>query len=149
MSNKPIVIGLFLSSTACVPGLSLRPGPIKFYDGPAQSAPSLAIIENDRNMFLESIDGRDLRRWTQTRDVLSVHVLPGMHVVVAGPSIRAGVISNDAVRLEFIAEAGHRYVVSRRLTGGSTGGAWELVLTDLTLGAQSVGDGGRSIRVFP
>src|SRR5688572_9843063 len=116
MSATRFVTGLLISVTACVHGFSLTPGPIKLYEGPDLPITSVALIENDRNMFLESVDGRSLRRWSQTRDVLTIQVLPGKHAVVAGPSVRAGVISTDGVRLEFGAAPGRRYTRSLRLT---------------------------------
>jgi hypothetical protein len=117
-------------------GLNLTPWPVKHYEGPSQPAESLAVIENDPNMFLASIDSQSLRRWTQSREVLSIQVLPGKHVLVAGPSIRGGYVSKDAARIEFLAEAGHRYVVSRRIGGGSAAGVWTPVFTDVTTGKE-------------
>ncbi len=126
-----------LCLAACMHGgLSLTPGPIKLYEGPTQPAESVAVIENDRNMFLVSIDGQSLRRWTQTHEVLAVQVLPGKRILVAQPSARAGFVSNDAARIEFLAHAGHRYVISRRIGGGTASATWTPVFTDMTTGQE-------------
>jgi hypothetical protein len=117
-------------------GLKLTPGPVKFYEGPTQPAESVAVIENDPNMFLVSIDGQSLRRWTQSHDVVVVAVLPGRHVVVAQPSARGGFVSMEAVRIDFIAEAGHRYVASRRIGGGTVSTTWTPVFMDATTGKE-------------
>src|SRR5262245_58750820 len=132
--RRALILVAFLNTSCVRGGLSLSPGPIRFYEGPEQAPEYVAVIENDRTMFFESLDGRDLGRWTQTREVVRFQVLPGTHVVVAGPSERAGVVSTEAVRVEFRADAGHRYVISRRLSGGSSGGAWQPILTDVTPG---------------
>jgi hypothetical protein len=136
---KASLFGLatLLGLASCMQGgLNLTPGPVKLYEGPDQPAASVALIENDPNMYLASVDGQSLRRWSHNRDVITVQVLPGKRTIVAGPSARAGYVSMDAVRIEFVAEAGHRYVVSRRTTGGSAGGAWVAVFTDMTTGKE-------------
>jgi hypothetical protein len=52
-----------LALTACMrDGLNLTPGPIQLYDGPKQPADSLALIENDPNMFIVSLDSQSLVR---------------------------------------------------------------------------------------
>jgi len=117
-------------------GLTVTPGPIKLYEGVTQSAESVAVVENDPNMFLVSIDGQSLRRWTQTHDVVAVQVLPGKRILVAQPSARAGFVSMDAVRIEFLAQAGHRYVISRRIGGGTAAATWTPVFTDMTTGKE-------------
>ena len=136
---KALLTALLLGTLGCVHGgLNLKPGPVKFYEGPEAPAESLATLENDPNMFFASIDGRDLRRWQQSHDVLQVQVRPGTRVIVAAPSERAGFVSMDAARIEFVAEAGHRYVVSRRLRGGSNRGPdeWTVVFKDMTTGKE-------------
>ena len=126
-----------LCLTACLQGgVSLTPGPVKLYEGPSQPAESLAIIENDSAMFLVSIDGQSMRRWAQNRSVVTVHVLPGSRILVAQPSRRGGFESTDAVRIEFLAQAGHRYVISRRIGGGTASTTWTPVLTDMTTGKE-------------
>jgi hypothetical protein len=117
-------------------GLNLTPGPIKFYAGATQPAESVAVIQNDRNTFLVSIDGQSLRRWAQTHDVVAIQVLPGKRILVAQPSARAGFVSMDAVRIEFLAQAGHRYVISRRIGGGTARTTWIPVFMDMTTGKE-------------
>jgi hypothetical protein len=132
-----VVVGALLCLAGCMRGgLNLTPGPIQLYEGVAQPAESVAVIENDRNMFLVSIDGQSLRRWTQSREIVAVQVLPGKRILVAQPSARAGFVSRDAVRMEFLTQAGHRYVISRRIAGGSARGTWTPVLTDITTGKE-------------
>ena len=46
------------------------------------------------------------------------------------------VVSMDAARIEFLADAGHRYVVSRRVLGGSRSTEWTVVFTDVTTGKE-------------
>jgi hypothetical protein len=96
----------------------------------------VAVIENDPNMFLVSIDGQPLRRWTQTHEVVAIQVLPGKRILVAQPSARAGFVSSDAVRIEFLAQAGHRYVIARRIGGGTASATWSPVFTDMTTGKE-------------
>jgi hypothetical protein len=117
-------------------GLNLTPGPIKLYEGATQPAESVAVIQNDPNMFLVSIDGQSLRRWAQTHDVVAIQVLPGKRSLVAQPSARAGFVSMDAVRIEFLAQAGHRYIISRRIGGGTAGTTWMPVFMDMTTGRE-------------
>ncbi len=105
-------------------GLNVTPGPIKLYEGVTQSAESVAVVENDPNMFLVSIG------------VVAVQVLPGKRILVAQPSARAGFVSMDAVRIEFLAQAGHRYVISRRIGGGTAAATWTPVFTDMTTGKE-------------
>jgi hypothetical protein len=137
MKAKSLHAAVLLSLASCLPGgLNLKPGPIKLYEGPNQPAESLAVIENDPNMFLVSVDSQSLRRWTQSHDILTIHVLPGRRIIVAGPSVRAGFVSMDAARIEFVAEPGHRYVVSRRVVGGSRSTEWTAVFTDVTTGKE-------------
>ncbi|HTI04524.1 MAG TPA: hypothetical protein VL549_04360 [Gemmatimonadales bacterium] len=94
----------------------------------------MAIIQNDPNMFLVSVDSQSMQRWTATHDVLRVQVLPGRHVVVAQPSARGGFVSMQAVRINFVAQAGHRYVASRQIGGGTASTTWTPVFTDVTTG---------------
>ncbi len=117
-------------------GLNLTPGPIRLYEGATQPAESVAVIQNDPNMFLVSIDGQSLRRWTHTHDVVAIQVLPGKRILVAQPSARAGFVSMDAVRIEFLAHAGHRYVISRRIGAGTASTTWMPVFTDMTTGRE-------------
>lgn len=126
-----------LALTACMRGgLNLTPGPIQLYDGPKQPADSLALIENDPNMFIVSIDSQDLRRREHAHDVLSVNVVPGRHVLISQPSERAGFRSFAAARIEFVAQKGHRYVISRRVTGSVPSLEWQAVFTDRTTGKE-------------
>ena len=137
MMTRVFAAALLVVAAGCLKGgLNLKPGPVKFYDGPEAPAESLATLENDANMFFATIDGKDLRRWQQSHDVLQVQVRPGTHVIVAGPSTRAGFVSMDAARIEFVADAGHRYVVSRRVLGGSRSTEWTAVFTDVTAGKE-------------
>ena len=137
MNGKWLAVGALFCMASCMHGgLKLTPGPLKFYEGPDQPAESLAVIENDRNMFLVSIDSQDLRRWAQTHEVVAIAVLPGRHVLVAQPSKRAGFVSMDAVRIDFKAEPGHRYVASRRVVGGTAAPTWTPVFTDVTTGKE-------------
>jgi hypothetical protein len=88
----PLTAVLCLAS--CVHGgLNVTTGPIQLYDGSPLPAESVAIIQNDPNMFLVSVDSQSMQRWTATHDVLRVQVLPGRHVVVAQPSARGGFVS--------------------------------------------------------
>lgn len=137
MNRKWLGVGALVCVASCMHGgLKLTPGPIKFYEGPDQPAEAVAVIENDPNMFLVSIDSQDLRRWAQTHEVVTIAVLPGRHVLVAQPSKRGGFVSMDAVRIDFVAEARHRYVASRRIVGGSAAGTWTPVFTDVTTGKE-------------
>ena len=139
MKTNALRIMAVLLITGCLRGgLNLMPGPIKLYDGPDQPTGSVAVIENDRNMYMASVDSQDLRRWTHSHDVLIIHVLPGKHVIVAQPSARAGFVSVHAARIEFVAAAGHHYVVSRRILGGTGAGEWTAVFTDTTTGKELV-----------
>src|ERR1044071_8526484 len=82
---------VLLALTACMRGgLNLTPGPIQLYDGPKQAPEALALIENNPNMFIVSIDSQSLIRRQHAHEVLSVNVVPGRHVLVAQPSERAG-----------------------------------------------------------
>lgn len=99
-------------------------------------APSVAILENDFSMYLESVDHQSLRRWSLTQDVIQVQLLPGQHTFVAGPAARAGFVSSVSVEVGFLAVAGHRYRVSSHIVSGSSDPGWEPVLTDMTTGKQ-------------
>jgi hypothetical protein len=138
MNARSLGVAALLPVASCLPGgVSLTPG-IRLYDGPELPPSAVALIENDPNMYLASVDGRSLRRRAHSHNVLTVQVLPGKHMIVAGPSARAGFVSVDAARIEFIAEAGHRYVVSRRIVGGSNSAKWTPVFTDVTTGKELV-----------
>lgn len=127
----------FLVLAGCMRGgLNLTPGPIKLYEGQVQPPESLAIIENAGNMYLVSVDSQSLIRRAHAHDTLTVQVAPGRHVVVAQPSERAGLVSLQAARIEFVAHAGHRYVVSRRVIGNSADRKWEAVFVDVTTGKE-------------
>jgi hypothetical protein len=132
-----IGVGGALGLAGCMRGgLNLTPGPIQLYEGAPQPAESVAVIQNDRNMFLVSIDGHSLQRWARTHDVVAIQVLPGKRILVAQPSARAGFVSMEAVRIEFLAQAGHRYVISRRIGGGTAGTTWTPVFMDTTTGRE-------------
>jgi hypothetical protein len=137
LRTKLVLVGAMIVLTGCLSGgLNLKPGPVRFYEGPEHPADSVALIENDPNMYLASVDGHSLRRWTASHDVVTVQVLPGNRTLVAGPSARSGYVSMDAVQIQFLAEAGHRYVVSRRIIGSSAVGGWVAVFTDVTTGKE-------------
>ena len=91
MKGTVVVATILVVLTACMRGgLNLTPGPIQLYDGPKQPADSLALIENDPNMFIVSLDSQSLMLRQHAHEVLSVNVVSGRHVLVAQPSERAG-----------------------------------------------------------
>jgi hypothetical protein len=133
MSRKSVA----LMALALAAFVGCGTGP-RLYDGPRLPPSSVAILENARDTYLMSVDGRSLQRWSHTRDIVRVELLPGPHTFVAGPSARSGFrdVSGLAVEVSFVAEAGHVYRVSRTITGGAARPEWTLLLTDVTTGRQ-------------